>query len=328
MRALILLLAGMVTGSLAEPVILREDFSNDPAARGWSVHGDTNLFRWNATNQHLAVTWDSARTNSYFHRSLGTILAKDDDFTVAFTLRLTDITVGSTPGKPYTFQIAAGLAGFASVTRSNFFRGSGINAATGPRNVLEFDYFPGSEFEPTVSPTLVSSNNQFATGFTFPLALTVGDDFRVELQYTATNRTLTTTITRNGAPFGPVDPVALGGAFTDFRLDTLAVMSYSDAGQSPPEYAGSVLAHGMVDDFLVVLPAPPVQAQQLLLGAGHAELSFLSRTNWFYRLERSTDLASWAILPATAAGNGGVLALGDTNAPANAAFYRVKAGRP
>jgi hypothetical protein len=328
MRAALLALVGMVTGSLAEPVILREDFNSDPAARGWASHGDTNLFHWDPTNQHLAVTWDSSRTNSYFYRPLGTILAKDDDFTLAFDLRLADIAIGTTPGKPYTFQIAVGLLGFAQATRSNFFRGSGLNATTGPRNVCEFNYFPDSGFGATVSPTIVSSNNQFASGFTFPLELTVGDLFRVTMRYTASNRTLATTMTRNGAPFGPVDPAPLGAAFTDFRLDTLAVMSYSDAGQTPPEFAGSVLAHGIVDNLLVELPPPPVRSQQVSFNSGAAELAFLSRTNWLYTLERSTNLASWSALPAVGPGTGGVVTLLDTNPPSGAAFYRVKAERP
>ena len=48
-----------------------EDFSSDPATRGWRAVGQTNLFAWNATNQDLEVTWDSSQTNSYFCKALG-----------------------------------------------------------------------------------------------------------------------------------------------------------------------------------------------------------------------------------------------------------------
>jgi hypothetical protein len=34
----------------------------------WRQFGDGSLFQWNATNQHLEVTWDSSRTNSLFYR--------------------------------------------------------------------------------------------------------------------------------------------------------------------------------------------------------------------------------------------------------------------
>ena len=51
--------------------VISENFSTNPRARGWKNFGDTNLFRWNATNQNLEVTWDSARTNSFFQLHCG-----------------------------------------------------------------------------------------------------------------------------------------------------------------------------------------------------------------------------------------------------------------
>ena len=50
-------------------------------------------------------------------------------------------------------------------------RGTGVNAINGARNALEFDYFPDSGFGATISPTILSSNNQFVTEFAFPLEL-------------------------------------------------------------------------------------------------------------------------------------------------------------
>src|ERR1043166_2736951 len=49
-----------------EAVTFLEDFGDDPATRSWRALGDRSLFRWNGTNQHLEVTWDSSRPNSYF----------------------------------------------------------------------------------------------------------------------------------------------------------------------------------------------------------------------------------------------------------------------
>src|SRR6185503_7725736 len=74
-HALVLGWLVLVAASAAHAAIISEDFSSDPRAREWKSFGDTNLFRWNATNQNLEVTWDSSRTNSFFHFPLGTILS-------------------------------------------------------------------------------------------------------------------------------------------------------------------------------------------------------------------------------------------------------------
>src|SRR5512135_444119 len=74
----------------------QEDFASNPDSRGWRVFGETSLFQWNSTNQWLEVTWDSSKSNSYFHRPLGTILSRDTDFSLGFDLRLNDIAIGTT----------------------------------------------------------------------------------------------------------------------------------------------------------------------------------------------------------------------------------------
>src|SRR2546425_3276842 len=90
--------------NVSQGVTFSEDFSSDPALRDWRVFGDTNLFSWDTTNQNLRVTWNSTTSNSYFLRPLGTILAKDDDFSLAFDLRLSDVQITN-----YGFQLAIGL---------------------------------------------------------------------------------------------------------------------------------------------------------------------------------------------------------------------------
>jgi hypothetical protein len=304
---------------------VQEDFANLPAASGWAVFGDTNLFQWNPTAANVSVTWDSARSNSYFYRSLGTILAKDDDFLIAFDLRLLDITTTTKPGP---FQIAVGLIGFSDATRSGFWRGSGVNTTHGPRNIFEFDYFPAGYYPgygsvvPSASPTLVSIDNGFASGFDF-LELTNGQLYHIEMAYTASDSLFHTTLSCEGVVLGPLGDVSLGGDFTDFRLDTVAICSYSDAGD---DY-DSVLAHGTIDNLVVRLPAPPIQNLAGGFSNGVWQVQFASRSNWVYTVDRTTDLQTWDTVSGVLSGDGARLRFQDPQPADPAGFYRVSARR-
>ncbi len=302
---------------------LRQDFSADPTLGGWKTFGDTNLFAWDPGDQNLQVTWDSSRPNSYFYHPLGTILAKDDDFGLEFDVRLSDI---STNAKSGPFEIAVGFLNFNEAMRPDLWRGSGADPIHGPRSIVELDYFPAGYYpdfgpvDPSFSPTLISSNNGFASGFDL-FAMTNNSLYHVRLQYTATNQTLRTVITADGMPIGPIDDVVLGANFTDFRLDTVAVMSYSDTGDD----FDSVLAHGTVDNLVIMTPPPPVgNAVGGFLGQGW-QVQFTGRTNWIYTLERTTDFQFWQSLQSA---TNIPWALLDTNAPSGKAFYRVRAERP
>ena len=88
---LALLANWLISAMPARAVTLTETFAGNPLTNGWKIYGVTNLFQWSAANQNLAVTWDNSKTNSYFYKPLGTILAKSDAFSVAFDLRLTSI---------------------------------------------------------------------------------------------------------------------------------------------------------------------------------------------------------------------------------------------
>src|SRR3954468_24079344 len=90
------------TSLVGAATTITEDFTTDPSANGWQIFGDASLFHWNSTNHTMEATWDSSKPNSYFHHSLGATLSKSDDFTVAFDLRMLDITPGPNPAKPYT----------------------------------------------------------------------------------------------------------------------------------------------------------------------------------------------------------------------------------
>jgi hypothetical protein len=307
---------------------IEETFATDPFTRGWRAFGDASLFQWNAANQNLEVTWDSSRTNSYFHLPLGTVLSRGDDFSLTFDLRLGDIVIGTSPDKPFNFQIALGFLRWTNATATNFFRGAGVSAV-GPRNLVEFNYFPDSGFGATFAPTIATTNNQIFYSHNYPLELTTGDLYRITLTFLASNRVLRTAVLRNGVPYSTGTSNTLRDVVLtnvhDFRVDTLAVMSYSDAVQvGPRTWWGSVLAHGTVDNLSLTLPAPPVQ-NLALASAVPARVQFLSRTNWQYQLERSTNLMEWQPASATVPGTGATLTLQDTNTTTPQAYYRVRA---
>ena len=321
-------LAGSVAVFTPPPTVhaetVQENFDANPAGRGWLTFGEAGLFRWNSTNRVLEVTWDSARPNSYFLRPLGTILNKSEDFSLAFDLFLNDIAVGTTPGKPFTFELAIGFLNLGQASQTNFLRGTGTQSP----NVAEFDYFPDSGFGATISPTIISSNHQFATTFNSPLELTTNALFHVEMRYTSTNQTLTTALARDGAAWEPIQPIVLGPEFTDFRVDHFAISSYSDDGQGL-QFAGSILAHAGVDNIVITVPPPPVAELAGLFDGQQRLVQFQARSNWVYSLERTLDFKTWTTLSRHTDSTGGKLVLADTNAPsASAQFYRVKAERP
>ena len=327
-------IAILLTAALpCRAAVFQENFANDPAARGWRAFGDASLFHWNSTNQNLEVTWDSSRTNSFFHLPLGTIVTKSEDFSFSFDVRLSDIRLGNTPGKTNEFQIAVGLINFASATNANAFRGAGQSATYGVRNLVEFDYFPDAGFGETFATTVVSTNNRIYPAHNFPLPMTTGDIFGVTFVYSASNQLLRTSVTRNGAPFGlppgnTLADLALAGK-QDFRVDAFAISSYSDAIQTgPPAFQGSVLAHGTVDNVQFTMPPPPVANLRLHFTNSAWRAQFSSTSNWSYSLERTPDCISWTAASATVAGTGAILSLQDTNQIAAKAFYRVHAERP
>ena len=304
-----------------------ETFATDPALREWRAFGDTALFLWGATNQNLEVTWDSSRTNSLFHRSLRTVLTKADDFSFGFDLRLRDIAIGVNTNKPYTFEIAVGLCRFNSITNKNFFRGAGTSLGFGPRNLIEFDYFPDSGFGATVAPTAVANTNAIRFSDNHPLELTTDYLFRIDMTYTASNQVLRTVMTRNGAAFGPIRDLSLGN-FPDFRVDTFAVISYSDALQNPPQFAGSILAHGVVDNITWSVPDPPLISFRGNFAQSGFRAEFNARSNWIYRLETSSNVLDWSLVEEKQFATNGSMFLEHREISSPRNFYRVSADRP
>lgn len=317
MRAICFVLWGLVAASVCGAATLEEDFSENPLQNGWQIFGDTNLFQWDSTNQNLDVTWDSSQTNSYFYKSLGTILAVSDDFSLSFDLQLNDISwSGST-------ELSVGLFNFSDATNSVFSR----PAATAP-NLFEFDYFPNNGVgQPAIVATLTDTNVSSANKKDFYFVydnqpLNTGITYHIVLTHNAGQTNLTGEVFAGGQLYSSL-PNIFRAPITDFRIDTISVTSYQNSGNS-------ILAHGTVDNFVVTLPPPPVQNFSGNFTNGTWLAQFLSQSNWLYTLQSSADLQTWSNVSISTliSGNGTNLFLPDTNAPAAAAFYRVQASRP
>ncbi|HIM67425.1 MAG TPA: hypothetical protein EYM45_02550, partial [Verrucomicrobia bacterium] len=125
-----------------------ENFSVNPLANGWVVHGDESLFEWDAEGGALAVTWDSEKPNSNFHRPLGLTLTEADTFAFAFDIVLDEVKAGHLDGQPYSFEVALGLINSKSAKADGFSRGTGSDSP----NLVEWDYFPDTGFGATISP--------------------------------------------------------------------------------------------------------------------------------------------------------------------------------
>jgi len=310
-----------------------EDFSADPALRGWSWWGDPALFQWRPASGAMHVTWDSSTTNCYFYRPLGTILTQDDDFRLQFELELEEIAIGVDPEKPYTFELAIGFIGLAQATQTNFFRGSGIHSTHGPRNLVELDYFPDSGFGATVAPTVVSTNNRIAFSDNHPLELMPGHRYRFEMTYQASDQMLRTTAWRDGEPFGLPPGATLAdldlAGFPDFRVDTVAVCNYSDAHQSPPQFQGSLRARGILYRVEVRVPDPPLSRLEGRMEDGNWRVTFEARSQWTFVMERSGGFEDWEVVDTATPDNDGPATLVHSDAASlGRGFYRVRAERP
>jgi hypothetical protein len=313
----------MLTLVPARAITLTEDFASDPVAKGWQIFGDPSLFHWDSTNENLRVTWDSSKTNSYFHLRLGTVLSRDDDFELSFDLTFDDYASGVASNKPFAAAAAIGFLDLDQATLANFSRGAGVNATYGPRNLFEFDFFPPfASFLPTIAQTLVSTNNAWLYNHDNLAEMTPGTTFHVAMKYDGATRTLLTTVTNNSGQYGDTQTIIVPTNF-HFRVGTFSISSYSDLRD-----IGSILAHGTVDNITITTPPPPVENFTGAFNGGVWQAQFTSRSNWVYSLERTANFDLWASATGSMNGNGGVLILQDTNPPMGMACYRVRANRP
>lgn len=319
----------------SEPTETREQrFTTDPATQGWSSFGDPELFHWNAATGAVDVTWDSSHPNSYLFYPLKTLLTRHDDFRAELDLILHDIAGGVDEDKPGPMQIAFGFQNRRDAQFSTFNRGT----ATDSPNLVEFNFFPDTGFGPTVWPAVYSTNsamNYNGSGDFNLFDLPTQTPLHIVLAYTSSNQTVTLSIWTNGALVGPVTAVplstnatSLSKPFTAFEVDTFSISSYTDVLPFPSPYGGSVLAHGAVDNVVLVYPSPPIREEQFQSVSGQWEQSFLSRKGWTYTLQTTGDLRQWTDVGAAQQGNGQRLTLIDRSAtPSSSRFYRVHANR-
>jgi hypothetical protein len=317
--------------------VITGDFSTDPLQNGWQIFGNTNQFQWDSTNQNLAVTWDSTQPNSYFYHPLGTTLTRNDDFSIEFDLRLSDIASGNEPGKTGPMQLGFGLLNFANATSPDFMRGSYGNAP----GVAEFDYYAHGYYDyfgtiydssATTTPSFISGVDSYdycpASLSPYDNELPTNQWVHIAFTYTASNQTAVVVVTTNGVSAGQLPPLVLNGDngffdSDDFSVDTFFVSSYSSAG----DYFDSVLAHGSVGNIVVTLP-PPAQNLAGAFSNGVWQVQFTDHAGWLYTLECTTNFISWTPVSIPTPGNRTNLFLQDTNPPAGNAFYRVSAERP
>src|SRR4051812_34941137 len=276
---LFLLLAASEAGAAS----IQEDFSVNPAVHGWQTFGNSSLFHWNVTNLNLEVTWDSLQPNSYFWRPLGTVLAKEDAFSVEFDLTMIDANATG------FFQLAIGLFNHVDATGPGFSRATG-NA----RNLFEFDYFPDGGFGPSVDATMsdrtVSSTDVSHFYFAYDnVPLDPGTTYHVLLSHGAGDSVITGLVNVQGQSYTSL-PYVYPGPIEDFRLDALSISSYTT--QDDP-YGDLLLAHGVIDNINVLLPPLPVDFCVGGFTNGIWQVQFTSRTNWSYDLQRTTDFRSW-----------------------------------
>ncbi len=302
---------------------LREDFSSDPAPNGWKMVGATNLFVWNVESQALDVTWDSSNSNSFFYHPLNTVVSMADDFSLDLDLVMHNIQAGIDPDKPYAFELAFGFLNLEQAFKTGFIRGTSANTP----NLIEWTYFPDTGFGATISPVISTTNSRFFPSFNFPMELTPGGLFHITMTYSAAKKALSTMITLNGEPFGPIEDVLLPDASVDFRINALSITSYSDIGQQPG-FAGSLFAQGTIDNLILTFPDPPIRNLRFVLQNNQNQAAFNGSPRWFYTMERSVDLVFWQTAATPVLGDTAPIVITDTNAPVNFAFYRVKAVLP
>ncbi|MFN7139302.1 MAG: hypothetical protein ACK4UN_08185, partial [Limisphaerales bacterium] len=255
---------------------------------------------------------------SFFHLPLGMTLHKSHDFSTAFDLRFSSIT--SHDAKPGGMQAAVGFINLGQATSATYYRATGFNSP----NLVEFNYFRDTGWGASVSPVVISTNHQFAMNFSdYLFEFQMNQTYRIEMSYTASNQTLLTQVKQDGtnAFTVAVSLTSLTAEFSDFAVDTLAISSYSDEGQDPA-WAGSILAHGTIDNITLTTPAPEVGTIAFSKVDGHWQAEVYCQPGANYVLQRTTDFQTWTNV-ASAAAVAPKLVLQDTEAPGSAGFYRV-----
>lgn len=292
-----------------------DDFSADPLANGWAVHGDESLFNWDAEAGALSVTWDSERPNSLFHRPLGLTLTEGDAFAFTFDITLDEVKGGHRDGQPYTFEVALGLLNIGSAKADGFNRGTGTDSP----NLVEWNYFPDTGFGATVSPAVASANSQFAAGFTFPAEMALGKIYSVRMEYDPAARELSTAMLENAKAWNAVKTVRLPDDLAGFAVDCFSISSFTAKGSE-----SSLLAAGRIDNVAVAAGrSQPRIAQTRIVGGWWRGRAF-GLQSADYVLERSVDLQQWRRVEGGSKADNIYLQLSDGKPLGGGGFYRLR----
>ena len=319
----IIALANLGASVVADDFV--EEFDSDPSARSWRVLGNGEAFGWNPGGW-LDVRWDSVRPNGFYARALPGAVTERDDFQWGFDLVLESHEVGTTPGKPGTFELALGLIRIADASDPGFRRAVLFKS----RNLVEWAWFgtePSGTIAASLSPVMIPSDGRLPWGYSDTyLELQPGVRYGFDLAYAATNRTLSLTMTVDGEPGPALMPVLLGKNFTGFEVDAVSVNAYSDEGQDP-RYAGSVRATGKVDRVRWKGPGPVLDRIRIS-GGNECRIRFGTRAGWHYQVQSSDDLTTWTSAGAPREGTGTEMEWIESNAAGGNRFFRVEARRP
>ena len=258
---LLVLLAAAAVPAGAD-VAWTEDFSTDPAARGWAYSGKTpDLAGWDGAGA-LDVTWDASADTSFYRRDLGITLDGDQDFAFSCSIKLDACSIS-----PDMFwEVSLGLYDSSVETDPLFDRGYVSGYAFG---LLEWDFFPNEVNEGWVGMTGFDAAGGYFGVWNPYIAWNFDAVYGIDVTYDAMSRTLYTAMTVDGATLASFDPISLAGGAWSF--DRFGVMSYGAAGTA------DLYATGWVDNVAFSASQVPEPATALLLGCAIAALAPLAR---------------------------------------------------
>ncbi len=328
LQALALVGSLLISPAQIAPKVAGDSFDS------WLPAGDPTLF--SREGGDVVVNWDSARPNSYCYVPLGFTVTPAEDFKVTLVFHLDSLAVGTTPGKLDTFEIAAGLINLTNALDPGLFRGAGIDPLHGARNLVEFDYFPAAGFiTATVASTIATAGNQILYSHNYPMPLDLGVVYKIEMSFTAQDRTLRSVLWRQdgsglfGDPGTELKPLVFGTNYPDFAVDALALINYSDAGQNPPQFSGSLQGRGVFQAARLTLYDRP--AMSIERRGNALEIRFETNTGWTYQLESRVGNGAWQPIGPAVTGTGQPatveLAMSEPPSSNAATLFRVSAQR-
>ncbi|MAE25307.1 MAG: hypothetical protein CMI64_06360, partial [Pedosphaera sp.] len=143
-----------------------------------------------------------------------------------------------------------------------------------------------------------------------------------------------TTMTENNLPFGPIQKASLDAfygapldGFTEFGVDALVIASYSDLGQPSPEFAGSLLASGWVDQ-MTLRTGEEIEGVEIRRGEVVTEVELDAIKGASYWLEKTSDFVRWETRGFLKSDQTASQTIADLGGEDPHGFYRVRALTP